>query len=117
MNRAFPFFLGVLLAANLYAAPVEVRGSRTCRHWQDETRHAKSSTEMNKVPLLISKSWFLGYLSGRAEASGKNLLKGTDNDSLFLWLDNYCRDHPGMSLEHAGVALAGELLKQKQPQR
>jgi hypothetical protein len=70
---------------------------------------------MNKVPLLISKSWFLGYLSGRADESGKNLLKGTDNDSIFLWLDNYCRANPGKSLENAGAELARELIKQKQP--
>lgn len=115
MNRTLVVFLGGLLATSLYAAPVEIRGSRSCSHWQEESRYAKSSTDMNKVPLLISKSWFLGYLSGRAEESGRNLLKGTDNDSIFLWLDNYCRANPGKTLENAGTELARELIKQKQP--
>lgn len=115
MSRWPALLLGGLLAANLGAAPVEIRGSRSCSHWQEETRYAKSSTDMNKVPRLITKSWFLGYLSGRADESGKNLLKGTDNDSIFLWLDNYCRANPGKVLENAGAELARELLRQKQP--
>lgn len=115
MNRIAIFFLGSLLAMSLSAAPVEIRGSRSCSHWQDENRYAKSLTEMNKVPQLITKGWFLGYLSGRADESGKNLLQGTDNDSIFLWLDNYCRANPGKSLENAGAELVRELIKQKQP--
>ena len=113
MKKALLLMVGGLFAANLWAAGVDVKGSRSCSHWLDDSRYAKSTTEMNRVPLLIAKSWFLGYLSGRADASGKNLLKGVDNDSIFLWLDNYCRANPGKELEEAGTALAGELLKQK----
>lgn len=113
MTRVIVAVVGVLLAANSMAAPVESRGTRSCRDWQEQTRYAKSATEMNKVPLLVSKNWFLGYLSGRAEESGKNLLKGTDNDSIFLWLDNYCRANPGKALENAGAELMRELSQQK----
>jgi len=113
MSRLVLTVLGILLAASSVAAPVESRGSRSCRDWQEQTRYAKSTTEMNKVPLLISKNWFLGYLSGRAEESGKNPLKGTDNDSIFLWLDNYCRSNPGKTLDQAGADLMHELIRQK----
>ena len=27
---------------------------------------------MNKIPVVIGKSWFLGYLSGRADALGRH---------------------------------------------
>ncbi|MBI5922759.1 MAG: hypothetical protein HY847_14090 [Betaproteobacteria bacterium] len=113
MTRLVITLMGVLLAANSSAAPVEIRGARSCHEWQEQARYAKSATEMNKVPLLVSKNWFLGYLSGRAEESGKNLLKGTDNDSIFLWLDNYCRTNPGQDLANAGVELMRELRQQK----
>jgi len=113
MSRLVLTVLGILLAASSVAAPVESRGSRSCRDWQEQARYAKSTTEMNKVPLLISKNWFLGYLSGRAEESGKNLLKGTDNDSIFLWLDNYCRANPDKTLDRAGTELMHELSRQK----
>ena len=113
MTKLFVAVVSALLATASNAAPIDVRGSRSCRDWQEQARYAKSATEMNKVPLLISKNWFLGYLSGRAEESGKNLLKGTDNDSIFLWLDNYCRANPGNALENAGAELMRELPQQK----
>jgi hypothetical protein len=113
MTRIIVAIVGVLLVASSMAAPVESRGTRSCRDWQEQTRYAKSATEMNKVPLLISKNWFLGYLSGRAEESGKNFLKGTDSDSIYLWLDNYCRANPDKDLDNAGAALMRELMQQK----
>lgn len=115
MNPVRMWLLGGLLVSTLSAAAVEIKGSRSCSHWLDDSRYAKSTTEMNRVPLLIAKSWFLGYLSGRADESGRNFLKGTDNDSIFLWLDNYCRANPNQALENAGAELARELIKQKQP--
>ena len=113
MNRSLACLLAGVLASSLCPASVEIRGSRSCSHWLDESRIAKSTTEMNRMPLLITKSWFLGYLSGRADASEKNFLKGTDNESIFLWLDNYCRANPGKALENAGIELTVELLRQK----
>ena len=113
MSRAIALLAGFLLSLNLFASAVDVRGSRSCSKWVEEKRLANSTKEMNKVPLLITKTWFLGYLSGRADESGKNFLKGTDNESIFLWLDNYCHANPDKSLENAGLALARELMQLK----
>ena len=110
MSRTIAFLAASLLSFNLFASAVEIKGERSCSKWFEEKRVAKSVKEMNKVPVLISRSWFLGYLSGRAEASGRNFLKGTDTDSIFLWLDNYCRDNPQMNLDKAGIELARELM-------
>lgn len=107
--------LGSLLVSGPCAAAVEIRGSRSCAHWLEESRHAKSPTEMNRVPQLLTRSWFLGYLSGRADESGKSFMKGTDNDSIFLWLDNYCRAHPSKALESAGTELVRELIRENKP--
>ena len=74
---------------------------------------ANSMNEMNRIPVLITKNWFLGYLSGRADESGKNFLKGTDSESIFLWLDNYCRANPDKNLDNAGLDLARELMQLK----
>ena len=74
---------------------------------------ANSTKEMNRIPVLITRSWFLGYLSGRADESGRNFLKGTDSDSIFLWLDNYCQANPQMDLDKAGIDLARELMQLK----
>jgi hypothetical protein len=113
MMRSIVLLAGCLLSLNLFAAAVEIRGSRTCGKWIDEKSMENSKHEMNRVPILITKSWFLGYLSGRADESGKNFLKGTDSASIFLWLDNYCRANPKKSLVNGGADLARELMQLK----
>jgi hypothetical protein len=113
---AFPaaFLLsGCLLASSPYAAAVEIKGTSPCSKWTEEKRYADSAKELNRVPALITRSWFLGYVSGRASATGKDFLKGTDSDSIFLWLDNYCRAHPKAELDQAGDDLARELMQLK----
>jgi hypothetical protein len=107
------FLAGCLLSFNLFASTVEIMGSRSCGKWTEEKRLAKSTKEMNKIPVLITRSWFLGFLSGRADESGRNFLKGTDSDSIFLWLDNYCQANPTMELNKAGDDLARELMQMK----
>lgn len=113
MSRALLLVFGWLLAMNVCAAAVDVMGSRTCAKWSEERRMSDSIKEMTRIPVLITRSWFLGYLSGRAEASGVNFLKGTDSESIFLWLDIYCRANPDHGLERAGVALGRELTQMK----
>ena len=113
MSRAFAFLAGCLISLNLFASVVEIKGSRSCSKWMEEKRMANSAQEMNKIPVLITRSWFLGYLSGRADASGRNFLKGTDSDSIFLWLDNYCHANPDKDLDQGGIDLARELMQMK----
>jgi hypothetical protein len=113
MSRTIAFLAVCLLSSNLFASAVDIRGSRSCGKWVEEKRMANSMNEMNRIPVLITQSWFLGYLSGRADESGKNILKGTDNESIFLWLDNYCRANPDKNLDTAGLALARELMQLK----
>ena len=113
MSRTIAFLAGCLLSLNLFASAVEIKGSRSCSKWMEEKRMANSAQDMNRIPVLITKSWFLGYLSGRADASGKNFLKGTDSESIFLCLDNYCRANPDKDLDQGGIDLARELMQLK----
>ncbi len=103
--------MGCLFSLNSFASEVDLMGARSCSKWIEERRMENSTKEMNRIPVLITKSWFLGYLSGRADESGKNFLKGTDNDSIFLWLDNYCRANPNKGLDGAGIDLTRELMQ------
>jgi len=113
MSRTIALVAGSLLSFNVFASAVELKDVRSCSKWNEEKRAAKGTTEMNKVPALITRSWFLGYLSGRADESDKNFLKGTDNESIFLWLDNYCQANPQSKLDKAGIDLARELMQLK----
>lgn len=66
--------------------------------------------EKSDTLALGNASWLLGYLSGIAIASGKNYLVGTDNASIYKWMDNYCRKNPLRDLTSGGSALAEELI-------
>jgi hypothetical protein len=113
MSRLAALLAASLLSFGIFAAPVEIKGARNCGKWIEERRAANSSKDLNKIPVLITRSWFLGYLSGRAAQSGKDFLKSTDSDSIFLWLDNYCRDHAQAELDQAAIDLARELMQMK----
>ncbi|MDD5176247.1 MAG: hypothetical protein PHQ05_07500 [Sterolibacterium sp.] len=102
---------GLCFPAALAAA--EARGSRSCHKWAEERNLAEGFKEMNKVPVLISKSWFLGYLAGRQAKARQDFLGATDNESIYLWLDKYCREHPQENLASAGEALEHELIPGK----
>lgn len=101
------------LGLALSAVADEGRGSRSCRKWTEERSLAEGRKEMNKIPVLISKAWFLGFLAGRGGSGKSDFLGKVDNESVFLWLDNYCRDHAREDLAQAGVALERELLQGK----
>ena len=83
-----------------------IRGSRSCGTWIKDRADTKWLA-------LAEQDWLLGFLSGMAFYSSKDILNGTDNESIFLWVDNYCRANPLKSLYHAGDELFDELVKQK----
>jgi hypothetical protein len=46
------------------------------------------------VQSVVYQAWLIGYLSGLASGTGKEVIKDLDDQSIFLWIDNYCRDNP-----------------------
>lgn len=100
----FLVVLGLMLTAmELGAKTIEVRGIRSCGEWVSD----------REALALGNQTWLVGYLSGLAVATNKQILSGTDNQSIYLWVDNYCRANPLRSLPDAGTALYFELVKQK----
>jgi hypothetical protein len=71
--------------------------------------HREKSDTLN----LGNTSWLLGYLSGLAVSSGRDFLSGTDNASIYRWMDEYCRVNPLRDVSNGGNALAAELTKRK----
>jgi hypothetical protein len=60
--------------------------------------------------------WLLGYVSGMAVSSGTDALRDTDNASIELWMDNYCRANPLKSVDEGGAALFNELAQKTKRQ-
>lgn len=102
----------VLLGSSAVAASAPVdRGSLarqapSCGEW---IVHREKSDTL----ALGNASWLLGYLSGIAVSSGKDYLSGTENSSIYKWIDNYCRSNPLRDLSSGGNALAAELSGKK----
>jgi hypothetical protein len=103
---------GLLLVSGIAAvsAPleggVEARQAPSCGEW---VAHREKSDTL----ALGNASWLLGYLSGSAVATGRNFLPGTDNASIYKWMDNYCLANPLRDLTSGGNALASELARKK----
>ena len=102
----------VLLASSAIAvcAPADVRSPArqppSCGEW---VVHREKSDTL----ALGNASWLLGYLSGIAVSSGRDYLSGTENSSIYKWMDNYCRSNPLRDLSSGGNALAAELAGKK----
>lgn len=59
---------------------------------------------------LADQSWLLGYLTGLSSTFG-DILKEPDGESLFVWMDNYCRASPLDNVAAGGLQLAQVLQK------
>ena len=82
-------------------------GAPPCSIWAQYSSKAKNDY------LLAEKSWLLGYLSGMGTQTGKDVLRGVDETSLWLWMENYCKANLLKDSDEAGRKLFLELVKQK----
>nr|WP_181377810.1 hypothetical protein [Polaromonas sp. W9N]AWD72382.1 hypothetical protein pW9NP1_p003 [Polaromonas sp. W9N] len=94
-----------LTITTMNAEAVQIRGARSCGQWISD-----KGTEQLTVP---NRTWALGFLSGMAFSSGKDVVRGTDNETIFLWIDNYCRANPLQDIIGAVENLFTELVRQK----
>jgi hypothetical protein len=94
-----------LTNVNTSYATVNFVGVRSCGEWFSNKRS----------PLLkaAQEDWLLGYLSGLASVTAKDFITGTDNASIFLWTDNFCKSNPLSGVDDAGNKLATELIRIK----
>ena len=88
---------------------VEGAGVKDCLAYRTESKKGSSMH-------YINLNWAKGFISGvnyiHAETRGKTHLgQGLDLESLTLWIDNYCGDHPGGTLSDATAALVEELIR------
>jgi hypothetical protein len=99
-------FLSVLICSNCWAQLITVRGAVGCGDWVKERKQETWSK-------VISEARAISYLSGLAIGTDKDFLRGTGNESLFLWIDNYCQRNPLEDIYDAGYYLSLELIKNK----
>lgn len=101
MKKIIPALL-ILLAANSALAITYTQvGHNSCREWARERKN-KTST--------LQQTWLSGYLSGLDSTGyGEDFLKGSDDASIFRWMDKYCKANPARKLDAGVFRLVKEL--------
>jgi hypothetical protein len=96
------FLLFALLSVATPSWAVEIRGSRSCGKWVKDREEKGWSGPANQT-------WLAGYLSGLAVGANIEFWNKhgnkLDNESVNLWMDNYCRANPLKSIHEGGYSL------------
>ena len=111
MKRLHFLLIGAcLLATSSLAEALESRGSRSCASWTEHRSEQRAGHALNAE---IEQTWGVCYLSGLVAGSGMDFLAGTDNETLFTMVDDYCQANPLEQQAAAGTAIARALMAQK----
>ncbi len=81
-------------------------GNQSCGEW------VKYRTGKQNIFDLRNSALLVGYLSGAAIYSGLDILKTVDMESLYLWMDKYCKKNP-LSTTYDGADILFEELKKR----
>jgi hypothetical protein len=93
-------------ASPCMAGPISVIGGISCGDW---VKYRKKD-DMSK---LVSEARLVAFLSGLALASEVDILADANNESLYLWTDNYCQKNPLDTIYGSGQMLFLELAKKR----
>jgi hypothetical protein len=103
----------VLFSGMALAQTVMVMGGTSCGVWvkdREDERRGRS------VGMTMNITWLMGYLSGMASGSGKDFWgkpNVIDNESVALWMDNYCLANPLKSIAQGANVLFRERMQIK----
>lgn len=94
-------FAALLFCFSSLAKNVTVKGTYSCGFYVKSRELGSTSPP----------SWLLGFLSGANVYSSKkvDLLENVDHDSLFLWMDKYCKENPLAFMDDGAKLLLHEL--------
>jgi hypothetical protein len=96
--------LVLVLIASATADSAIIRGVPSCGYWIQDREPGGRSSYFNAM-------WLVGYLSGAAVHSEKDILRSTDSESIAVWMDRYCNANPSKSVADGGEALFDELVR------
>lgn len=85
---------------------VTTMGDPSCGRWMQYR-------QPNGSPHMTMQASLVGFLSGMAVAEKVDVLKTVDNESLYLWIDNFCKANPLMYVFDGGLQLFIELKRRK----
>jgi hypothetical protein len=102
MNTKLASILMFLALSINPALAVTIKGAISCGTW---IKYGQTGG----IDKAFREAKLLAYLSGLAVATNRDIFEGTSNDSIFLWVDNYCQKNPLEDIYDAGNYLFVEL--------
>jgi hypothetical protein len=96
--------LVVLLLAGLGADAATIRGVPGCGYWLRDREPGGARSYFNAM-------WLVGYLSGAAVHSEKDILRTIDSESIADWMDSYCKANPSRNIAEGGEMLFDEIVR------
>jgi len=113
MRKVIFIILVCTLATTAAAQAITVRGGSSCGQWIASKTSAPP--EADNWLRLTNEIWLIGYLSGRAMGTNVDFFEdGPDNESMQLWMDNYCRENPLSSVTDGAENLWYEVIDTKE---
>jgi len=97
--------LVVLLLAGSNVDATTIRGVPSCAYWLQDREPGGGSSYFNAM-------WLVGYLSGAAVHSEKDVLRTIDSESIALWMDNYCKANSSKNIAEGGEVLFDAIVRQ-----
>lgn len=97
----------LLLTPHNITQAAEIKGEISCQYWFS----GRSTLDMR----LLNTTWLVGYLSANGWKSRDIYLNQTEIQSIELWTDEYCRNHPESSISIGARDLAKELQQKNNP--
>jgi hypothetical protein len=92
------------ITATQTADALDTIGLRQCAMWRDgRSGNAERWTQ------IAGEQWLAGYVSGLIRGSGTVVFETMDEDSLYRWMDSYCRANPRRTLQEGADRLYEEL--------
>ena len=102
--------LAVLLLAGSGVDGATIRGVPSCAYWLQDREPGGHSSYFNAM-------WLVGYLSGAAVHSEKDILSTVDSESIAVWMDNYCKANASRNVAEGGEALFNEMARRFPPDK
>lgn len=97
--------LVVLLLAGSGADAATIRGVPSCAYWLHDREPGGGSSYFNAM-------WLVGYLSGAAVHSEKDILRTIDAESIAAWMDHYCKANLSKNIAEGAETLFDEIARQ-----
>jgi hypothetical protein len=94
----------VLLLVTFNVGAATIRGVPSCFYWLRDREPGGQSSYFNAM-------WLVGYLSGAAVHSDKDVLRSIDSESIAGWMDRYCKTNPTSNIAEGGEMLFDEIAR------